>query len=186
MGRIVCSGGERQLQSQRRCGYTSRRGGVWGRGQADLAPRAENRSLHPPRRSGNILHIRKCNLLIQPWPSSSVFFLDLKLSCTGCRCPRTGSPRRDKTELDGKSILYSKKMHLCFKGKLTSGEAHALPETRSVHKWWVSLCPRVLHKVQLLAAVFSKVAIYVIFQTAASWQASKMSFVSPTFSSLGE
>lgn len=60
--------------------------------EADLAPRADNRSLHPPRISRNILYIWKCNLPIQLWPPSPVFLLALKLSCTGCWHPRTGSP----------------------------------------------------------------------------------------------
>lgn len=80
--------------------------------EADLAPRADNRSLHTPRISRNILYIWKCNLPIQLWPPSPVFLLALKLSCTGCWHPRTGSPRRNKIGQDGKSILYSKKMHL--------------------------------------------------------------------------
>lgn len=45
-----------------------------GRGQADLAPRAQNRSLHPPRVScRSVLQTWKCDRLTQLWPPAPSF-----------------------------------------------------------------------------------------------------------------
>ena len=102
-----------------------------GRSQVELSLRAENREVFifpelPGLRctSGNAICRSGCGLQTPA----------LKLSGTGGWCPGTGSPRKDKTGQDGKSIPYAKKMHLQHKGRPTLGEAQALPETRSEHK----------------------------------------------------
>lgn len=86
-------------------------------GDRGQSPRADNRNgLHPPRISRNTLHIWKCNLAIQLWPPSPVFRPVLKLSGTGRWCPKTGSPRRDKTGQDGKASSTPKRCISDIKG----------------------------------------------------------------------
>lgn len=144
--------------------------GVWGRGQADRPERTEKSS------SSQSLGEQPAHLKMPPAgpaaASKPICLLALNLSGTGRWRLRTGSPRGDRTEQDGKRILCFKTMLLQIKRRPTSAETQALPETRSVHKSPVCLRPQGLHKAQLCQRPPLSGDLSAIPQAAASGQAS--------------